>query len=161
MIREETREVLKPVGDYSGMLSQIAQIEKSYGAKLVSVSNKPGDGLILNAVDVAGNFSDEQLAQFEKFAPYIVEAEFGRTAVTNGCFDTLQKFTNLRALHLEGTAITGDGLAKLIPLSQLTYLNLSGTRVTEAAVAPLNSMKNLRRLYLYDTQLNPRPLRKA
>lgn len=155
VIQEETREVLKPVGDYSGMLSQIAQIEKSQGAKLVSVSNKPGDGLILNAVDVAGSFGDEELAQFEKFAPYIVEAELGRTVVTNGCFDTLQKFTNLRALHLEGTAITGDGLAKLMPLSQLTYLNLSGTRVTEAAVAPLNSMKNLRRLYLYDTPAQP------
>jgi hypothetical protein len=155
VIQEETREVLQPVGDYSGMLSQIAQIEKSEGAKLVSVSNKQGDGLILNAVDVAGSFSDAQLAEFEKFAPYIVEAELGRTAMTNACFDTLQKFTNLRALHLEGTAITGDGLAKLIPLSRLTYLNLSETKVTKEAIAPLNSMKNLRRLYLYNTPAQP------
>ena len=80
------------------------------------------------------SFGDAQLAQFQKFAPYIVEAELGRTAVTNASFDTLGKFTHLRALHLEGTAVTGDGLAKLAPLSQLTYLNLSGTKVTEAAL---------------------------
>lgn len=156
VIQEESREVpLQPVGDYSKMMPQIAQMAKAQGAKLVPVSNKLGDGLILNAVDVAGSFSDVQLAQFEKFAPYIVEAELGRTAVTNGCFDTLGKFTHLRALHLEGTAVTGDGLAKLAPLSQLTYVNLSETRVTKAAVAPLGSMKNLRHLYLYNTPAQP------
>ncbi|HMF63550.1 MAG TPA: c-type cytochrome domain-containing protein [Edaphobacter sp.] len=156
VIQEESREVpLQPVGDYSKMMPQIAQMAKAQGAKLVPVSNKWGDGLILNAVDVAGSFSDAQLAQFEKFAPYIVEAELGRTAVTNGCFDTLGKFTHLRALHLEGTAVTGDGLAKLTPLAQLTYVNLSETRVTKAAVAPLGSMKNLRHLYLYNTPAQP------
>ena len=50
------------------------------------------------------------LPQFQKFAPYIVEAELGRTAVTDASFDTLAKFTHLRALHLEGTTVTGDGL---------------------------------------------------
>ena len=43
------------------------------------------------------------LAQFQKFAPYIVEAELGRTAVTDASFDTLKQFTHLRALHLEET----------------------------------------------------------
>ncbi|MCU1225136.1 MAG: hypothetical protein JWQ42_3229 [Edaphobacter sp.] len=156
VIQEESREAPpQPVGDYSGMTSQIAQMAKSQGAKLVPVSNKPGDGLILSAVDAAGSFGDAQLALFEKFAPYIVEAELGRTAVTDGCFDTLGKFTHLRALHLEGTAVTGIGLAKLAPLSQLTYLNLSETKVTKAEVAPLGSMKNLSHLYLYNTPAQP------
>ncbi len=34
--------------------------------------------------------------------PYIVEAELGRTAVTDASFDTLKQFTHLRALHLGG-----------------------------------------------------------
>jgi hypothetical protein len=67
----------------------------------------------------------------------------------------LSKFAHLRALHLEGTAVTGDGLAKLAPLSQLTYLNLSGTKVPQAALAPLTSMKNLRHIYLYNTPAQP------
>jgi len=146
---------LLPVGDYSALELEIQQMDKSQGAKLMPVSSKPSDGLVLYTVDAASSFGDAQLAEFQKFAPYIVEAELGRTAVTNASFDTLAKFTHLRALHLEGTRVTGDGLAKLTSLSQLTYLNLSGTQVTQTAVAPLASMKNLHHLYLYDTPAQP------
>jgi uncharacterized membrane protein len=146
---------LQPVADYSRMMTEIRQMQNGQGAKLVPVSSKPSDGLILNTVDVASSFGDVQLAQFQKFAPYIVEAELGRTAVTDASFDTLSKFTHLRALHLEGTAVTGAGLAKLAPLTQLTYLNLSGTRVTSAATAPLASMKNLHHVYLFNTPAQP------
>jgi uncharacterized membrane protein/mono/diheme cytochrome c family protein len=157
-IREQRAELpLQPVGDYSALMPQIRQMEQAQGAKLLPVSSKPADGLTLYTVDAAAGFGDAQLAQFQKFAPYIVEAELGRTAVTNASFDTLKQFTHLRALHLEDTRITGDGLAKLAPLSQLTYLNLSGTQVTSAAVAPLSAMKNLRRIYLYNTPAQPAP----
>ena len=146
---------LQPVGDYSVLLPEIQRMQQTQGAKLIPVSSKPEDGLILFTVDAAGSFGDAQLAQFQKFAPYIVEAELGRTAVTNASFDTLKQFTHLRALHLEETHLTGDGLAKLAPLSQLTYLNLSGTQVTNEFVRPLSSMKNLRHLYLYNTPAQP------
>ncbi len=146
---------LQPVGDYSALMPEIRQMQQTQGAKLIPVSSKPEDGLILFTVDAAGSFGDAQLAQFQKFAPYIVEAELGRTAVTNASFDTLKQFTHLRALHLEETHMAGDGLAKLTSLSQLTYLNLSGTQVTNESVRPLSSMKNLRHLYLYNTPAQP------
>jgi hypothetical protein len=136
-------------------MDEIRQMEQSQGAKLKQVSSKPEDGLILYTVDIAPNFGDAQLAQFLKFAPFIVEADLARTAVTNASFDTLSKFNHLRALHLEETNVTGDGLAKLAQLPQLNYLNLSGTQVTAAAVAPLNSLKNLRHIYLYNTPAQP------
>jgi hypothetical protein len=148
---------LQPVGDYSAMMPEIRQMQQGQGAKLTQVSRNPADGLILNTVDIAGSFGDAQLAQFLKFAPYIVEADLGRTAVTNASFNTLAKFTHLRVLHLEGTGVTGDGLAKLGPLSQLTYLNLSGTKVTQASIAPLGTMKNLHHIYLYNTPAQPAP----
>ena len=155
-IRENFKEPpLRPVGDYSTLMPQIAQMANSQGAKLLPVSGHPSDGLILNTVDVSATFNDAQLAQLDKFAPYIVEVELGRTSVTDACFDTLRKFSNLRAIHLEGTAVTGSGLAKLSRLSELTYLNLSGTRVTKSAIAPLGAMKNLRHLYLYNTPAQP------
>ena len=72
-------------------------------------------------------------------------------------FDTLSKFTNLRALHLEGTAITGRDLAKLSSLSQLTYLNLSGTKVTRETLLPLTAMPGLHHIYLFDTPAEPAP----
>ena len=144
-----------PVADYSGMMPQISQAAKSAGVTLVPVSKNLRDGLILNTVDAGTKFGDAQLGGLEKFAPYIVEVELGRTSVTDACFATLAKFTQLRAIHLEGTAVTGAGLAKLTQLPQLRYLNLSGTQVTQAAVAPLSSMKNLRHLYLYNTPAQP------
>ena len=92
------------MGDYSKLADEIEQMRHSQGAKLVPVSAKPSDGLILNTVDVAPAFGDAQLAQFAKFAPYIVEADLARTQVTDASCDILARFTHLRALHLEGTA---------------------------------------------------------
>jgi uncharacterized membrane protein len=141
----------RPVGDYRQLMPEVVRMQESLGAKLVPVSAKASDGLILRTVDVAASFGDAQLAQFEKFAPYIVEADLARTAVTDASFDTLKTFTQLRVLHLEGTSITGANLAKLSSLSQLTYLNLSGTKVTSQSVAPLRNMRGLRHLYLFNT----------
>jgi len=143
------------VGDYSYLMNEIRQMQSSESAKLVAVSAMPSDGLILRTNDLSSKFDDAQLARFQRFAPFIVEAELGRTAVSDTCFDTLSKFANLRALHLEGTAITGRSLAKFASLSQLTYLNLSGTKVTSDALAPLKSMPNLRHIYLFDTPAEP------
>ena len=157
-IREDAPEVpLVPVADYTSLLPEIQQMAKSQGAKLVPVSAKMSDGLVLQTVDISGSFNDAQLAKFAKFAPYIVEVELSRTAVTNACFDTLAKFPHLRAVHLDDTAITGDGLAKLASLSELTYINLSSTKVTQASIAPLNAMKSLRHIYLYNTPAQPIP----
>jgi uncharacterized membrane protein len=147
----------QPVGDYSALMPEILQMAKGQGAKLVPVSSQLSDGLILNTVDVAASFDDAQLVQFQKFAPFIVEAELGRTAVTDASFDTLAKFAHLRALHLEGTAVTGDGLRKLAPLLQLTYLNLSSSKLSAAALTSLAAMKNLRHVYLYNTPALPAP----
>jgi hypothetical protein len=146
---------VQPVGDYSALLPEIHQMQLAQGAKLLQVSSKPEDGLVLYTVDAAPTFGDTQLAQFQKFAPYIVEAELGRTAVTDVSFDTLKQFTHLRALHLEETQVTGEGISKLAPLSQLTYLNLSGTKVTAVAIAPLSSMKNMSHFYQYNTPAQP------
>jgi uncharacterized membrane protein len=155
VIADDNPEILQPVGDYSGMMAEIKRLESGQGAKLLQVSSKPSDGLVLNTADVSSTFGDQQLAQFQKFAPFIVEAELARTAITDASFDTLSKFTHLRALHLEDTAVTGNGLAKLAPLSQLTYLNLSGTKVTAAALTPLDARKSYLHLYLYNTPAQP------
>ncbi len=157
-IHEERAELpLQPVGNYRALMPEIRQMQETQGATLMQVSVRPEDGLILFTVDAASSFGDAQLAQFQKFAPYIVEAELGRTAVTDAGFDTLKQFTHLRALHLEETHVTGTGLAKLAPLTQLTYLNLSGTQVTAEAARSLSSMKTLRHVYLYNTPAQPAP----
>src|SRR5579864_4557185 len=152
---ENTDLPLQAVGDYSYLMNEIRRMQRLEGAKLITVSATPSDGLILRTIDVASKFDDSQLARFQRFAPFIVEVELGRTAVSDACFDTLSKFSNLRALHLEGTTITGRALAKLSPLSHLTYLNLSGTKVTSDALSPLKGMPNLRHIYLFETPAEP------
>lgn len=144
-----------PIGDYSGMMAEIQRTALAAGVTVVPVSRNPADGLILNTVDAPERFGDAQLATFQKFAPYIVDLELGRSAVTDGCFDTLAKFVHLRILHLEGTVVTGSGVTKLRPLSELAYLNLSGTKTTKEAAATVSSMSQLRHLYLYNTPANP------
>ncbi len=150
-IAEDHEEAPPPVGDYSALMDEIRQMQQSQGAKLVAVSANPSDGLILRTTDIAGTFDDAQLAKFQRFAPFIVEAELGRTAVTDAGVETLGQFKNLRALHLEGTSISGRTLGKLSSLSQLSYLNLSGTKVTSDALLPLKNMPKLRHLYLFNT----------
>lgn len=145
----------QPVGDYTALMPEIGRMQQQTAAKLVPVSSKPSDGLILRTVDVASTFGDAQLAQFQRYAPYIVEVELGRTVVTDASFDTLRTFTHLRALHLEGTAVTGSQLAKLAPLSQLTYLNLSNTKVTAQNAAALQTLHQLRHIYLFNTPAQP------
>jgi uncharacterized membrane protein len=144
-----------PVGDYSALVGEIQNMQQSQGAKLVPVSAKPSDGLILRTTDVAATFGDADLARFQRFAPFIVEVELGRTAVTDDSVAILAQFKNLRALHLEGTGITGRTLGKLSSLSQLSYLNLSATKVTNDEVTPLKSMPKLRHLYLFNTPAEP------
>ena len=154
-IAEDQEEAPPPVGDYSAFMDEIRQMQRSQGAKLVPVSANPSDGLILRTIDSAAAFDDSQLAKFQRYAPFIVEAELGRTAVTDASVITLRQFKNLRALHLEGTAVSGRTLAMLSSLSQLSYLNLSGTKVTIDAVAVLKTKPNLRHLYLFNTPADP------
>jgi uncharacterized membrane protein len=156
-IAEDQEQAPPPVGDYSAFMAEIRQMQQSPGAKLVPVSADPSDGLILRTADIAGTFDDAQLRKFQRFAPFIVEAELARTTVTDAGVETLVQFKNLRALHLEGTAVSGQTLGKLSTLSQLTYLNLSGTKVTSGAVAPLKLDANLRHLYLFNTPAEPAP----
>jgi hypothetical protein len=154
---EDQEQAPPPIGDYSAFMAEIRQMQPSPGAKLVPVSANPSDGLILRTADIAGTFDDAQLTKFQRFAPFVVEAELARTAVTDAGVETLVQFKNLRALHLEGTAVSGRTLGKLSSLSRLTYLNLSGTKVTSDAVGPLKLDANLRHLYLFNTPAEPAP----
>ncbi len=141
----------KPVGDYSALAGEIAAMKTSLGAKLLPVSSKPSDGLILITTDSPESFDDAALTRFQKFAPYIVEVDLARTAVTDKSFATLATFTNLRTIQLEGTRVTGADIDKLGQLSQLSALNLADTKLAPSALTVLRSFKNLRHLYTFDT----------
>lgn len=150
--RRET--VLPQVGDYSRLRPQMDRLDSAKSGLLLPVSQRPGDGLILNAGGAA-DFDDASLARLTPFAPYIVEAELAHTKLTDASIGTIAEFRNLRELHLDYTGITGANLGQLSALRNLAYLNLSGSNVTRTAVAPLMKMKQLSHLYLFNTPAQP------
>jgi mono/diheme cytochrome c family protein len=154
-LRQTQETPVQPVGDYNSLMDELAKMKAQRGPKLLPVSSKPSDGLILMTADAPETFDDTALSQFNKFAPYIVEVDLARTAVTDKSFDTLAAFTSLRTVHLEGTRITGSGIEKLNRLSQLSYINLSETKLSPAALLSLRSLKNLRHIYTFDTPAEP------
>src|SRR5262249_35983340 len=67
VIAGDLEEAPPPVGDYSALMGEIRQMQQSQGAKLVPVSAKPSDGLILRTTDIAASFDDTELAKFQRF----------------------------------------------------------------------------------------------
>jgi uncharacterized membrane protein len=150
-----TVDPIPQVGDYSALAAQMASIEKTLGIRLEPFSSKPADGLVLRTIDVSKTFSDADLAKLEPFAPYIVDAELGHSKVADGAIPMLAKMRNLRAIHLEDTAVTGRDLKTLTTLPELRYLNLSNTKVTKQGLEPLASARTLQHVYIYNTPAQP------
>jgi uncharacterized membrane protein len=144
-----------PVGDYSALRGQMAAAEQALHVRLMPVSMHAQDGLVLRTIDAGRGFGNAQLEQLAPFAPYIVDAELGQSGVTDGCFAVLGKFTHLRALHLEGTAVTGKGIEALRGLGELRFVNLTDTQAGKEAAEVLKSMPGVRHVYLYNTPAEP------
>ncbi|MDX1924873.1 MAG: hypothetical protein SFV81_00065 [Pirellulaceae bacterium] len=66
----------------------------------------------------------------------------------------LEGLTQLQYLSLEGSKISGDGLAVLRSLPQLKSLSLNGTRITDESLKHLLGVKNLTILLLNDTSVS-------
>lgn len=141
------------VGDYSALQGEIAGLEKSLGVRLVPVSLRAGDGLILRVRGAEARFGDAELAQLARVAPFVVEAELADTRVTDAGFASLKRFTHLERLHLERTAVSGSALGELRALARLQYLNLCATAVTDEALAKLAPHPGLRQVYLFGSRV--------
>ena len=101
-------------------------------------------------------FDDAQLAKFQRFAPFIVEAELGRTAVTDAGIETLAQFKNLRALHLEGTAVSGRTLGQAFFSVATHLLESERDKSHERRSRSVEDRwPNLRHLYLFNTPAEP------
>lgn len=143
------------VGSYSGLRDEIARLEQALGVKLVPVSRREGDGLILRAGGAAARFGDTELVQLARVAPFVVEAELAGTKITDAGLVALKPFTHLARLHLERTKLTGATLGELHGLSELTYLNLCASAVTDEALPKLAALGSLEQLYLFGSRVTP------
>ena len=73
------------------------------------------------------------------------------TQVTDAGAESLAKLTELERLHIERTALTDAGLAKLAGLKKLSYLNLYGTQITDAGLETIAQLPNLKKVFVWQT----------
>lgn len=143
------------VGDYAALGGEIAQLEKALGIRIIPVSQRPGDGLILRTRGAEKRFGDSELARLAQLAPFIVEAELAGTRVTDAGLVALRPFSHLERLHLEHTALTGATLGELSALPRLTYLNLCATSLTDEGLTALARQTGLQELYVFGSTVTP------
>ncbi len=143
------------VGDYAARRDEIGRLERALGIKLVPLSQRPGDGLILRVRGAEDRFGDAELAQLAPVAPFIVEAELAGTRLTDAGLAGLKPFSHLERLHLERTVLSGQTLNELQALPVLRYLNLCFTPVNDANVTKLAGVSALEQLYLFGSRVSP------
>lgn len=137
--------------DWRPRAKEITALETALGLRLTPRSAVVTDGLILRTASAPARCDDAALARLGAVADLIVDAELGRTKITNAGLKTLATFTNLRRADLTRTAVTSEGLAALMPLKQLEALNLTDTAVDGGGVSQLKTLPALRRVWLFGT----------
>lgn len=122
--------------------------------RLVPVSRKPEDGLLLTTAGAGTTFTDADLVAIAPLSPFIVEADLSRTGITDGGMATVATWHGLRRLRLDHTAIGDSGVRALSSLTELASLNLYQSQITNAAVDPLLAMPALESLFVGETALD-------
>ncbi len=75
------------------------------------------------------------------------------TAITNASLEQVKLFTNLTALNLGSTAVTGR-LTALFDFKDLTDLDLSNTKLTDETLNELGKIRKLSMLNLNNTEIS-------
>lgn len=120
------------------------------GASLSPVAADPSQ-LRFTALNVARDYTDENLKDLTPILEQIVALDLAKTKVSDASCALIAKMPNLRELHLENTAVTDAGVAQIKGLSKLEYLNLYGTKVTDKTLDDLGGSASLKALYLWKT----------
>lgn len=152
---EEEAEEKQAVAAATWTSDTLVSINQSLAAgRLVPISRKPEDGLLLTTAGAGQAFNDAQLETLAPVALYIVEADLSRTGVTDGGMGTVATWATLRRLRLDHTVVGDSGVLALGGLADLSSLNLFNTRITSASVDTLLAMPALTSLFVGDTALD-------
>ena len=148
--------ILPPAApDYRARLAEATELANSLGVRLVPRSRVTTDGLILRTASAPTRCDDAILAKLTPVADLIVEAELGRTKVSDAGLAAVSTFTNLLRLDLAHTAVTSAGVAKLTSLTKLESLNLSETKVDGVGLAVVRALPALKKGWVFGTAAEP------
>ena len=112
------------------MLRNLKSLSLRNGATTWAAHHRTSNGYILSTVLSFQDSRGRTIVARDDVPSY-------HPRITDGSLGYLGTLTNLESLDLEGTDVTGTGIAKLRDLSHLKYLNVRGTNVSEAAIADL------------------------
>jgi hypothetical protein len=84
---------------------------------------------------------------------------FGSSWMTDEEMVPMRRWTNLRGLSIEHTAVTDLGLSNLAGLRRLQILRIRGTRVTDAGLVHLKGITSLVEVDVRDTQVTDEGVR--
>jgi len=135
--------------DYRPRLAEANALARKLGVRLIPRSRLATDGLILRTASAPRNCDDAVLEKLAPFADLIVDAELGRTRVTDRGLESVGRWPNLAHLDLTHTAVTSAGVAHLEPLQRLETLNLTATAVDLQGVSLVKKFPELKRVYVF------------
>jgi uncharacterized membrane protein len=136
-------EAIGAVPDYQPHLEAVRAWERTWGLRLVPVSQSGTDGLILRTASSPSRCTDDAIAALGALGSLIVDAELARSAVTDRALAEIAAWPHLRRLDLTQTAVTSRGVESLQKATGLRALNLTATAVEESALAPLRARAGL------------------
>lgn len=136
-------DAIGPVPDHQPHLEAMRAWERTWGLRLVPVSQSGTDGLILRTASSPSRCTDEAIAALGALGSLIVDAELARSAVTDRALAEIAAWPHLRRLDLTQTAVTSRGVESLQKATGLRALNLTATAVEESALAPLRARAGL------------------
>jgi len=137
--------------DYRPRLAEANALAQTLGVRLIPRSRLPTDGLVLRTASAPRNCDDAVLEKLGPFADLIVDAELGRTRITDRGLESVGRWPNLAHLDLTHTAVTTAGLAHLEPLQRLETLNLTATAVDLRGAALAQKFPALKRVWVFGT----------
>ena len=134
--------------------AQLAAINADLNARLMPISRRPEDGVMLVTAGLGATFDDAGLAKIAPVAEHLRDVDLSRTGVTDGGLAVLGKAVGVRQLRLDNTQIGSSGIAMLRPMQKLEVLNLYGTAIDDQAIDSLATLGGLRRLYIAQTKIS-------
>jgi uncharacterized membrane protein len=96
-------------------------------------------------------FNTKQLEELDGIGQQVVELNLAKMPVKDGDLKSIARFTNLRTLNLNYSAVTGNTLGELKTLPHLKNLSLTGTSVSARALAVLQDFPKLRSVFIWNT----------
>ena len=84
---------------------------------------KTASMLKISAINIP-DFDDQKAVVLLKALDHIVDLDLGQTQVTDAVFEVIQQLKHLTVLKLNRTAISGNGINKLITLEHLKQINM-------------------------------------